>query len=484
MPKSPRPNILIYMSDHQRGDTVLPGHPCITPNVSRLAADGILFDGAYCPSPHCCPSRATFHTGLYPSGHGVWNNVLNSQKLSDGLLPGVRTFSQDLAESGYRMLFSGKWHVSAVENPADRGWEELALCGVRGNHHGRYWQDYAAHVDSLEPVDRQEAGILRPGYGHYTLYGTGDGGNRTDENSVASALAVLPELARSGNPWCMFVGVTGPHDPYVVPQRFLDMYDIEDVPLPPSAADEMTDKPAVYRRLHDQVFGQLTEREVRQAVRHFRAYCTYLDSLFGTLVSKLDETCGPDDTLVIYCSDHGDYCGDHRLFAKGIPAFRGAYHVPMVMRWPKGFSAPGRRVSEFVSLADIAPTLLDVAGVRPRRRFTGRSLVPFFEDATPDDWPDAVFTQCNGVELYYTQRSVMTRDYKYVFNGFDFDELYDLRSDPHEMVNLIDRPGMEDVKRSLCKRLWRFARSENDSAINPYITVGLAPYGPALAFED
>ena len=98
-------------------------------------------------------------------------------------------------------------------------------------------------------------------------------------------------------------------------------------------------------------------------------------------------------------------------------------------------------------------------------------------------WRDDIHSQCNGVELYYTQRSVSTKEYKYVFNGFDRDELYDLRSDPDEMVNLASDPTYEGIKRQMCARMWRFAHQESDTAINPYITVGLAPYGPAEAFR-
>jgi arylsulfatase A-like enzyme len=109
--------------------------------------------------------------------------------------------------------------------------------------------------------------------------------------------------------------------------------------------------------------------------------------------------------------------------------------------------------------------------------------MPFLRGETPGDWRDEIHTQCDGVELYYTQRSVMTDQFKYVFNGFDRDELYDLRRDPHEMVNLANDPAFENVKREMCRRMWRFAYREDDSAINPYITVGLAPYGPAEAFR-
>jgi arylsulfatase A-like enzyme len=110
--------------------------------------------------------------------------------------------------------------------------------------------------------------------------------------------------------------------------------------------------------------------------------------------------------------------------------------------------------------------------------------MPFLRGETPPDWRDAIHTQCDGVELYYTQRSVMTRDYKYVYNGFDWDELYDLRKDPEEMFNLANDPAYASVKREMCRRMWQFAYDQDDSAINPYITVGLAPYGPAEAFRQ
>jgi arylsulfatase A-like enzyme len=291
---------------------------------------------------------------------------------------------------------------------------------------------------------------------------------------------VLGSVQSSDQPWGLFIGVVGPHDPYIVPSRYLDLYEPEGVLLPPSTCDDLEDKPRIYRRLRQMRFGQLSEREVREAIRHYWAYCTYLDGLFG----QVERTGQAEDTLVLYCADHGDYCGDHGLFAKGIPAFRGAYHVPAVVRWPAGVREPGCRVDAFVSLADFAPTFLEAAGLGAERPLTGASLMPFLRNEPPRAWRDDMHTQCNGVELYYTQRSVMTTEFKYVFNGFDEDELYDLRRDPHEMVNLAQDPAYEGIKRALCRRMWRFAWREDDTAINPYITVGLAPYGPAEAFAS
>jgi arylsulfatase A-like enzyme len=479
-----KPNVLIFMTDHQRADTVLPEHPAVTPNLDRFAQEGVTFTNAYCPSPHCCPSRATFFSGLYPSRHGVWNNVCNRQALSRGLNEGIRLWSEDLADTGYQMHFSGKWHVSVAESPAGRGWREHFVSASAGTHHGVTWEHYRRIAEQPDPLRRGEAQILRPGYGTYRLYGTGaDEGTAHDEAAVEKALDVLDTLQADAEPWCLYVGAIAPHDPYDVPQRFLELYDLDDVPLPVSYADELIDKPTIYQRMRDTLFGQLSQREVREGIRHFWAYCSYLDDLFGRLLGALDRAGCGENTLVLYCSDHGDYCGEHGLFAKGIPCFRGAYNVPAIIRWPAAVQNVNRRVEAFVSLADFTPTLLEAAGLALDRHFTGASLMPFLLDEPPPEWRDAIHTQCNGVELYYTQRSVTTKEFKYVFNGFDRDELYDLRVDPHEMRNLADDPAYADAKRELCRRMWRFAHREDDTAINPYITVGLAPYGPAEAFR-
>jgi arylsulfatase A-like enzyme len=479
-----RPNILIVMTDHQRGDTAAPNHPARTPHLDALAAEGLRLTETFCPSPHCCPSRATFFTGLYPSRHGVWNNICNGQAHSHGLADGARCFSQDLAEAGYRLEFSGKWHVSIEAGPGDYGWNERFVSAGKGDFHGVSWDRYREIAQAGMPEKRPPGHLLRPGWPEARIYGY-DGWDRHnhDERATGEAVEALGALAGTSDPWGLFVGLIGPHDPYDVPGIYLDRYALDEIPLPPSYGDDLADKPGIYRRMRQQVFGQLCETEVREAIRHFWAYCSYLDDKLGQILEALDATGQAENTLVLYCADHGDYCGEHGLFAKGIPCFRGAYHVPAVLRWPNGIDQPGRCVDELVSLADFAPTFLDLAGVACDRQMTGSSLAEFLAGRTPETWRDEIHTQCDGVELYYTQRSVATKHWKYVYNGFDFDELYDLEHDPNEMHNLTGREELQSVIRDLCRRMWRFARDQDDTAINPYLTVGLAPFGPACAFD-
>lgn len=485
-----RPNILIFMTDQQQAEVVAAGHPCLTPNADRLAAEGIRFTQTYTPTPHCCPSRATFMTGLYPSRHGVYNNVCNRAALHTGLNPGVTTFSERLRDAGYNLALCGKWHVSVEEGPRDRGWKEREVTAVKGTLHGRSIEQWRTGPITPDGEPRPRGCIQRPGWGDFEVYRTLPNGGPEgyedlhDYQVVQAAVDELEELSRQDAPWCLYVGPIGPHDPFNVPQRFVDMYDPQAIELPASYHDALEDKPRVVQRQRRQLWDQLSEEEVRESIAHYWAYCTLEDALLGKVLDALEATGQADDTLVIFMSDHGDYCGAHGLYLKGVAAFREAYHVPCIMRWPAGIHEPGREVNEFVTLADFAPTFLELAGITPAPDLTGRSLAPFMAGQTPADWPDTIYGQLNGVELYYSQRVVQTHEFKYVYNGFDFDELYDLRSDPLEMVNLAHDSGYADVKHELVRRMWRFAAQEEDIIFNPYGTVALAPWGPGEALRE
>lgn len=471
------------MTDQQRGDTIPPSGKALTPNLDRFVNEGLVFSNAYTVSPHCCPSRATFFTGLYPSQHGVWNNVDVGNALSRGLYEGVRLWSEDLKEAGYDMYFHGKWHVSALESPADRGFNGVQTKNENKNYrHVRpnpyEWEIYS----NIQGVQQRLHGeIVRPGYPSYTHYGITD--NPVHDRKVIDQAIETIRSRSKGKPWCHYVGTLGPHDPYFVPQKYLDMYDLDDMELPENFTDLMQDKPAFYRKTRS-VFDQLTEQEHKEAIRHYLAYCTYEDALFGELLEALEKSGEADNTLVIYLSDHGDYMAEHGLWCKGLPCFKGAYHIPLAMRWPKGIVEPGRVEPSFVTLADLAPTFLELAAIPLKRKFTGESLLPFLYNEKPTVWRDAVFTQSNGNELYGIQRSVMTKEWKYVYNGFDYEELYDLRTDPGETTNLYGKQEYDQIVKELSKRIWSFAHAVDDVCINPYIMVGLAPYGPGVAFEN
>lgn len=515
--KEGRPNILIFMPDQTQGQVVLPGHPCLTPNVDRFASQGVLFNQAYCPSPHCCPSRASFQTGLYPSEHGVFNNVDTDTAIHSNPYPGTKYFPEYLRNAGYQLDYSGKWHVARDVSPEDAGWTNSY--GLKASYSGREKTDKAwarAKAELGETGARKPGEVFRPGWGNIDFYKTLPSrganiyaGREKEVEPVEAGIEKLKQLAQGEHPWALMVSNAGSHDRYVVPQHFMDMYDPMTIELPSNFRDTLEDKPRIYQRMRYQYWAQMSDDEIRQSIAHYWAVTTMQDALFGLLLDALDQTGQADNTLVVYVSDHGDYAGAHGLWAKGVPSFREGYNIPCVIRWPKGIANPGRQVDAFVSTTDFAPTFLEAAGI-PSSEFkmSGKSLLPWLRGETPADWRDAIFNQLNGVELYYTQRIVTTKDYKYVYNGFDYDELYDLKQDPHEMVNLafpdvkLSRalvedgkgydsgsdvawpplsPHLAEVRRDLLKRMWKFAQEHKDQIFNPYITVAMAPFGPGVA---
>ncbi|MFQ6131638.1 MAG: sulfatase-like hydrolase/transferase [Armatimonadota bacterium] len=474
-----RPNILIVMSDHERAEVVRPDSPCPTPHAGRVAAEGIRFDQAYTVAGHCCPARASFMTGVFPSRHGVFNNVMNPTALRRGLNPGVRTWSEILAEDGYRLSYTGKWHVSSEEGPEDRGWTPFGQVTATGYSPRRTWERPPPSRRQREQNLLKSVWAPRNGWPDVLLCGTRKGAieDTREFQETLDGIEELKRLTQQDGPWCLYVGWGGPHDPYVIPDPWASMIDPGDVELPPSYGDDLMDRPAIYRR-QKQLWDQLTPDQVKLALAHYWGYCAMLDHMFGMILDALDETGQADNTLVVRTSDHGDLVGAHGLFLKGIPPYEEAYSVPLIVRWPAGIRQPGRVSSSIVQLMDLAPTLCEAAGAPPLDPCDAQSLLPIFTSQEPDGARQELYCQMNGVELYYTQRIMRVGRYKYVFNGFDFDELYDLEADPHERRNLINEPKLESVRRMLLERLWDWARKTDDFIDNPSPTVGLIPLGP------
>lgn len=519
--KDERPNFLVFMPDQTQAQAVLPGSSCLTPNVDRLASQGVLFTNSFCPAPHCCPSRASFQTGLYPSEHGVFNNVDTDTAIHANPYPGTKYFPQYLRRAGYELDYSGKWHVGRDLTPQDAGWtntySEHATKPkpyVPGKtRQDKFWSKAKAELSQTGP--RKPGEVFRPGWGNAQLYKTLHSQDSNpfealegDYKPVLAGVDKLKRLASGGKPWALMVSNSGSHDPYNAPQHFVDMYDPKSVELPPNFRDTLGDKPRIYQRMRYQYWAQLSDDEVRQSILHYWAKTTMQDALFGLLLDALDKTGQAENTIVIYVSDHGDYAGAHGLWAKGVPSFREGYNIPTVIRWPRGIAHPGRQTDAFVSTTDFAPTFLEAAGIPSSEyQMSGKSLLPWLRGETPTIWRDALFFQLNGVELYYTQRIVMTKEHKYVYNGFDYDELYDLQQDPHEMVNLafpqvkrareiveqgkgygngndvawpVLPSALDSVRRDLLQKMWKFGQEHKDQIFNPYITVAMAPYGPGV----
>jgi len=515
VPKPGAPNILIFMPDQQNGGTILPGSPVVKPAMDKFLQESVAFTRAHCPAPHCCPSRASFMSGLYPSEHGVYNNVTTDTAIHKDPYPGTPFWGLWLKAAGYNMGYSGKLHVGRDVTPETCGFENLSHLeqdSIRENDGRKRGQWKKSRMETQAEGERKAGEIVRPYWTNVQLYKTleRDYEQLPDTRIMRAGIAGMKRLAERGTPWCVMISNSGAHDPYDAPKEFVDKYDLAKVKLPESFADMMDDKPRVYQRQRYEYWSELSDDETRDALRHYYAKCSYQDALFAEMLAALEATGQAENTVVIYTSDHGDYMAAHGLWMKGVPSFMEAYHIPAVVRWPKGVKQPGRTVDAFVDQVDWASTILEVCGVAAEKPLSGSSLLPYLQGETPTGWREYFHTQMNGVELYYTQRITASKEWKYVYNGFDYDELYDLRKDPHEMRNLafpdlkakraaveaghglekdgkVPWPGLsgeaEAARKELLKEMWSFATAHHDIISNPYGTVALAPYGPGLGRE-
>jgi len=479
-----RPNILIVMTEHQQGTTVDPECLCRMPNVKeRLAGEGMRFKLAHTPTALCAPARASFFSGLYPTRHGMYNNFHNAPVMHAGLFPNVKLFSQPLRKAGYNLSFIGKWHVSGTKSPYDYGWEvpvgqipgpdKSPMPGERKKQFIPYRQP---------SKDITNGGLIkRRGWPDFWLYGRRPGKpeDMLDFKFGRIAQEEIRRLSKLSKPWVIYVGLVDIHDPYLAPEPYASMYKPEDVPLPKNYFDSLQDKPAIYRRMRQQLWSQLNEEQVRQAIAYYWGLCSMDDDVVGMLLDTLEEMKVEDRTIVVYTADHGDQVGGHGLFLKGVLPFEESYRIPMIVRWP-GVTRKNSVCSEFVTHCDFAPTLCEIAGIDPINNPDGRSLLSLLKGSVPSDWPQTSFGQFCGTEYYYTQRIVWNKRYKYVFNTFDFDELYDLKEDPYELKNLSNDPKYQEVKKELIGEMWKWVDKTDDVIISPYPTTALVPYGPML----
>lgn len=276
-----------------------------------------------------------------------------------------------------------------------------------------------------------------------------------------NALTMLDELAKGDKPFVLWCSFYGPHAPLSVPIPFDRMYAPDTVQLPPNFDDTCFDKPphVLRRRQTDRASVNLTEDEWRRVIAHYWGYVSFLDSLFGRLLNRLQELGLWDDTAIVFLSDHGEMLGDHRLMGKGFFFYDGIMRVPFIVRVP-GMSG-GKVERGLVSLVDFAPTVLDIMGITPTITMDGKSLLPAIHSCITGD-KDAVFGEHHGRPdvdgRVVCGRMLRTANFKYCLYSNGQEELYDLKADPSEIHNLVSVPEYSAVRTEIKLRLeeWMF----------------------------
>ncbi len=448
-----RPNILLIQSDQHRFDCVATnGHTLLkTPNLDRLAAEGLNFAQAYTPIPVCVPTRNSLMVGQWSTEHLCIANT--DTEAPRPAKEGSPTFSRMLRQEGYELGCVGKWGVHPTRGPTHPDY---------GFHHYVDLRDYDTW--------RAAKGLApRPTQGGWL--GVVDRHIGPEDSRLAwcadHTIRLIEAAVEGETPFFIRWDSSAPHLPNVVPEPYASLYPPEAVAPWPSFPDPLTGKPYIQRQQR-RTWGvdDWTWGDWAPIVSRYLGEISLLDAQIGRVLAALDRLALTENTLVIYTTDHGDLCGGHGMVDKHYVMYDDVVHVPLLARWPAR-CAPGRVSDAFVSHSvDLAMTFCEAAGAPVPASFRGRSLMPLLEGASGNGRDD-IFSVYHGNQFgLYSQRMVRDRRWKYVWNATAEDELYDLSTDPGEVHNCAADPTCAGDLDRLRHRLVVWMEETRDPLLN------------------
>ncbi len=456
-----RPNVLFIHSDQHRYDCIAGhGHKLLkTPALDGLINGGADFSHAFTPSPICTPARACLLTGRWPTQHR--SLCIPNSEIYQPVAESETLVWQLLRDAGYQQALVGKWHGETPRHPTE------------------YIERYVPENDYF--AWRRGQGVPdQPDSNGW--FGESDPHISTEQHRLAwearEVAACMKEFHDAGKPWMIRWDPSEPHLPCRVPESIAGMYPPEQVPPWASFADKLVDKPFIQsqQRRTWGVEGWTWERWA-PVVSRYLAEITLMDQQIGRLLAQIESLGQTRNTLIVYGTDHGDFCGDRGQMDKHFAMYEELVHVPLILRWP-GVVPAGVRPDGFVSSEiDLAATFASVATGHIPGRFEGVDLLPVARGEKSIDRTD-IFTQYQGTQFgLYSQRMLRDRRWKYVWNPTDVDELYDLESDPQELHNQAREPGCSGELTRLRGRLIAWMESINDPLLNCFTRVQLTTYG-------
>jgi len=448
-----QPNILVIMMDQLSARALRAcGGAAKTPNLDRLAESGTLFHNAYSNSPLCAPARFLFMAGQLPSRIGAYDNAAEFHSE-------IPTFAHYLRAQGYQTFLSGKMHFIGADQL--HGFESRLTTDI-------YPADFGWTPDAEHPETRFDwwmhnmLSVRQAGVAEYTNQLEFD--DETGHRSVQK----LYDLARGADPrpFCLVTSFTHPHDPYAARKRYWDRYRDDEIGMPtvPAPAYEALDPHSqrLYKAAATDEY-EITETDVRNARHAYFANIAYLDDWVGELLRTLDETGQRDDTAILVTSDHGDMVGERGLWYK-MSFFEWSARVPMILNLPG--ERGGRAVHTPVSLLDVLPTLVELAGDGGRTidyaaPVDGSSLLPLVSREQERDVCGEYMGEGTVAPLVMIRRG----RYKYIHCEVDPPQLYDLEADPEELENLAAGPGHADIAAGFAAEVaerWDLARIRSE----------------------
>jgi len=492
-------NVIFFITDQQRADHLgCAGNKVLqTPNIDKLAGEGIRFSNAYVGNPTCMPNRCSIMTGQYP------NTCIRTFGVN--LPEDAPTFSGTLRDQGYVTKAVGKMHLNfwagqydkshrsaeyipAWMNPETHdqmvkdfplpyyGFDEMDLVVGHGDSCNGHYQDWVAErAPELLPVLRELgpkiiADMYRKSPIPEEFYPTS---YLTDR-----AVDFLESFARGNKekPFLLKVSYPDPHHPCTPPGKYANMYKAEDMQLPASFDDlsSIRNHPYIGTRTNqpgfeNMLFHTSNEEEAKNFISHTYGMLTMIDDSVGKILATLKDLGLEDDTMIVYTSDHGDMMGDHGMILKGWLPYKGILNVPLIFKVP-GVTKAGNVSDSLVSAVDLAPTILNICGIDPELQppdMQGHILTPMLKDPNQklrdnclievdeidtgrvDRWqnPSLASLPVGRLKYLITDRYSLT-----VYDGFPgYGDLFDLQEDPHQLNNLWDTNP--DLRHALVEKL-------------------------------
>ncbi|WP_424928929.1 sulfatase family protein [Amaricoccus tamworthensis] len=456
-----KPDIVFIITDQQRYDTIaaLGASHMDTPNIDRLVNNGVSFEQCHVTAPSCVPCRASLFTGYYPHTNGV---LANGQ-------PWSRTWISDLAKAGYHCVNIGKMHT--IPYDAKAGFHERYVVENKDRYmEGRWFFDEWDKALASHGLKKQQRETYRqrPDYKDRLGAFTWDlPPALQSDNFIGETTKWWLETKPVEKPLFLTVGFPGPHPPYDPTPEMAEKYMARDVPLPEVSDEELAALagPWIEKRQHDvevdhdSVAWKLkpATEELKRMRAYYYANMEMIDTQVGNILDALEARGNMKNTIVIFTSDHGDNLGDHGLSQKWAP-YDQVTRVPMIVSAPGRFGG-GRKVEEMVQLFDLAPTILEWAGVDPDPSFEAISLNPALEGSDFEGRSHVFCEQAGDVNMTGASYLTMVRSktHKLVhFRGSDEGQLFDLVADPGERVNLWSDADHTGVKQELLSELLEF----------------------------
>jgi len=435
------PNILFIMADQMTPFMTSPYGQRIarTPHLARLAANGTLFENAYCNSPLCVPSRTSMFTGRLPAAVQSYDNASEFAAHRPTLMHYLR-------RAGYRTAVVGKCHFIGPDQL--HGFEERLTPCI-------FPADFSMLPDwRLGPVYNKGTSVqamlrmLGPSKWNRQL--------AFDQMVFDRAMERLRQHALPGQKQPLFLNIsfTQPHDPFTTTQDFLDLYKDADIPLPKDYGDIRRLSPTYEWFIihHGLDKEKLPDERVREARRNYLGMVSWIDDRVGQILSELERLGLAQNTVVIFTSDHGEMLGEHGQWSKRL-MLEWSARVPLIVSGPGRIPA-GKRIAAPVSLLDLFPTLAELAGAKVETPLDGRSLLPLL-GGSQDGRDRAVICEYLGEGPIEPIRMVRFGSWKYItVNGYP-PQFFDLHKDPEETVNLAGRPEYSSVETELRTRAER-----------------------------